>query len=179
MNARSLVVGCAFLWSRALDAAPLTRVSCRRWDDAYVNAAHTTLWVLPLLTLVLALVSGLVLGRTSWLFASPKKRIFVTATSLLALAILFLQVVPRIFGLGGVLFSAIDPSYPACSTLSFGAQGLLGGVIGKNTIAYLQWPAISALLTASSMGSVLVSLAISSTVVTFKGLRRRARGGAA
>lgn len=155
------------------------RTECLQWDQAYAQAVALGIAGTVILALVLGLTIGLLFGRQMWWAASPRGRIWIAGSAAFVLANFVIVVWPRALPLGKLLYASVDPRYPECQTMAFGAPGLLGGLIGQGVAAYAQWQAISLLLLGASGLGTLVAWVVSEALVRNRGLEAMARGGEA
>lgn len=155
------------------------RTECLQWDEAYAQAVALGIVGGSMLALVLGLTIGPLFGRQVWWGASPRGRIWIAGAIAFALASFAIVVWPRVFPLGKLLYASVDPRYPDCQTMAFGAPGLLGGLIGQGVAAYAQWQVIELLLLGSCALGALVAWVVSEALVRNRGLEAIARGGEA
>jgi len=155
------------------------RTECLQWDQAYAQAAALGIGGAAILSLVLGLTIGFLFGRQFWWAASPRKRIGLAGAVAFALMNFVVVIWPRALPLGRFFYASVDPRYPDCQTMSFGAPGLLGGLIGQGVAAYGQWQAISLLLLGATGFGTLVAWVVSEGLVRNRGLEAVARGGEA
>lgn len=157
---------------------PPTQTECDQWDRAYAQMVLTGITGAAIGAAVASLLIGVLFGRRMWWAAQPRPRIWLT-TFLFAFPLTeFLMVVmPRLFGFGRFFFSGIDVRYPQCAAMSFGAEGLLHGMVGRGVAAFAQWQVITALLLGGSAVGGLVAFLISEAVVRGSGLEAAARKG--
>jgi hypothetical protein len=162
----------------ALAQAP-RRTECLQWDQAYAQAVLLGLGSAALLAAILGLTVGFLFGRQFWWASSPRSRIWIVGGFTFLLAEFFIVVWPRVPPLGKLLYASLDPRYRQCQTMSFGAPGLLGGVIGEGVAAYAQWQAITLLLAGASAIGTLVAWIFSEAIAKNRGLQAMARRGEA
>jgi hypothetical protein len=128
--------------------------------------------------IVLSLTIGFLAGRQAWWAASPRSRIWIAALLIVFPVTEFVIVVwPRTIGFGRLLFSSVDPRYVQCAAMSFGAPGLLNGLIGEGVAAYGQWQVITGLLLGACAVGALVAWIISEVIVRSSGLESSAKAG--
>jgi hypothetical protein len=153
------------------------RVQCLQWDNAYLQVVNWSI----LGGLVAAAVAGLLIGvlfaRHVWWATRPVPRITVATTA----AYLFLAAAcvgwPHANGLGRFFLTGVPPDYRTCETMSFGAKGILSGLVGSGVAAYAQGPAILALLAGACAVGGLIAFTISVALTQASGLKARAIGG--
>jgi hypothetical protein len=155
------------------------RTECLQWDEAYAQMVALGVVGASILALVLGLTVGLLFGRQVWWAASPRGRIWIAGAMAFLFASFTIVVWPRVLPLGKLLYASIDPRYPDCQTMAFGAPGLLGGLLGQGVAAYAQWQAIELLLLGSCALGALVAWVASEALVRNRGLEAMARGGEA
>ena len=155
------------------------RTECLQWDQAYAQTVFLGLGSAALLSAILGLTIGFLFGRQFWWAASPRARIWIAGGFTFMLAEFFIVVWPRVLPLGKLLYASLDPRYPQCQTMAFGAQGLLGGVIGQGVAAYAQWQAISLLLAGASGIGTVVAWVFSEAIARNRGLQAMSRRGEA
>ena len=172
-------LGLLFLASGAMAQGALRKTDCLQWDRAYAQAATLGLAGAAVFALVLGLTIGLLFGRQLWWAASPRGRIWIAGGAAFVLVDLLIVAWPRVLPLGRLLYASVDPRYPQCQTMAFGAPGLLGGLIGPGVAAYAQWQAISLLLLGGSAIGTLLAWVMSEALVRNRGLEAVARGGEA
>gem|GEM_PF-4799932 len=154
------------------------RTECLQWDQAYGEAVLFGMIGAGVAAIVLSLTIGFLAGRQTWWAASPRARIWIAALLIVFPVTVFVIVAwPRIFGFGKLLFTSVDPRYVQCSAMSFGAPGLLNGLIGEGVSAYGQWQVITALLLGSCAVGALVAWIISEVIVRSSGLESTAKAG--
>jgi hypothetical protein len=158
--------------------SPLTPVDCDQWDRAYARIVLTGVIGAVIGAAAVALLIGVFFGRRFWWAARPRPRIWI-ATFLIAFPLVEFLIVglPRLTGFGRFFFSGIDVRYPECSTMTFGAEGLLQGMLGKDIAAFPQWQLITALLLGGSALGGLAAFLISEAIVRSGGLEAVARRG--
>jgi hypothetical protein len=155
-----------------------TGTECDQWDRAYAQIVLTGVTGVAIGAAAASLLVGVLFGRRFWWAASPRPRIWLTTfVFAFPLAEFLIVGLPRLFGFGRFFFSGIDVRYPQCSTMNFGADGLLHGMLGKGIAAFAQWQMITALLLAGSAIGGLVAFLISEAIVRSSGLEAVARRG--
>lgn len=163
----------------ALAQAWPRRTECLQWDHAYAQTVLLGLGSASLLAAILGLTVGFLFGRQLWWAASPRLRIGIAGAFTFVLAEFFIVIWPRVLPLGKLLYASLDPRYPQCQTMSFGAPGLLRGVIGEGVAAFAQWQAITLLLLGASAIGTVVAWVFSEAIVKNRGLEAVARRGEA
>lgn len=153
------------------------RTECLQWDQAYAQTVALGVAGGAILALVFGLSIGPLFGRRFWLAASPRARVWVAGGIAFATATFAIVVWPRILPLGKLLYASVDPRYPDCQTMAFGAPGLLGGIIGPGVAAYAQWQAISLLLAGATALGTFVAWICSAAILRSRGLETMARQG--
>lgn len=153
------------------------RTECLQWDQAYVQTVLLGIGGAAILSAVLGLTIGFLFGRQFWWAASPRARIWIAGAFAFVLAEFFIVVWPRVLPLGKLLYASLDPRYPACQTMAFGAPGLLGGIIGQGVAAYAQWQAITMVLAGAAALGTLVAWILSETIAKNRGLEAMAHRG--
>jgi len=155
-----------------------TGTECDQWDRAYGQIVLTGVTGAAIGAAAASLLVGVVFGRRLWWAASPRPRIWLTTfVFAFPLAEFLIVGLPRLFGFGRFFFSGIDARYPQCSTMNFGADGLMHGMLGKGIAAFAQWQMITALLLAGSAVGGLAAFLISEAIVRSSGLEAVARRG--
>lgn len=166
-------------WSTWGQGLPPRRTACLQWDQAYNQIVILGMAGAAIASILFWLAAVFVFGKHAWWAASPRARVWITAFFSGTVATLVVVVWPRVLGFGRAIFSAIDPQYIDCQTASFGAPGLLFGLIGEGVNAYSQWPAITGLLYGAALIGGAVSWLISEAIVRSSGLQTMAQGGEA
>lgn len=158
-------------------AEAVSATECKQWDNAMLAIFNSALVASFLAPILIAPVAGGLLGRRWWLWARPIRRIVVVSIIAGALLITFVPGGPWVLGLGGSgLFSNVDPLYFACTTRSFGAEGLLFGLIAPGQAALSLWPAMSLLILLSTALGCLLALGCQRIWARLFGIRRKLRG---
>lgn len=163
----------------ALAQTPPRRTDCLQWDQAYAQMVLLGMAGAAVGAAALGLTIGFMAGRHFWLFTLPRTRIWIAGTIVAGVTELFLVVWPHFLPLGKLFYASIDPRYRDCRTMSFGAPGLLRGLIGEGIAAYAQWQAVTLLILAASATGALIAWIMSEAVVRSSGLESAARGGEA
>jgi hypothetical protein len=173
------ILACSLVFAPALYAQDLPRrTECLQWDQAYGQAVLFGMIGAALAAIVLGLMIGFMAGRQAWWAASPRARIWIAAMLIVFPLTEFIIVAwPRTIGFGRLLFSAVDPRYVQCTAMSFGAPGLLNGLIGEGVAAYGQWQVITGLLVGACAVGALVAWIISEAIVRSSGLESSAQAG--
>lgn len=168
------------LFVAALDLAaqsPPRRTECLQWDQAYAQMVTLGIAFAALIALAFSIGIGFVFGRRFWFATRARRRIWIGGGFAFLLAEFLIVAWPRILPLGKFPYASIDPRYPACQTISFGATGLLGGAVGQGVAAYAQWEAISLLLGGAVLAGTLIAFIFSEALVKSGGLEAIAGGG--
>jgi hypothetical protein len=155
------------------------RTECLQWDQAYAQTVMLGIGGAAILAAVLGITTGFLFGRQFWFATSPRARIAIAGGIAFALVEFCIVVWPRVLPLGKLLYASVDAQYPACQTMTFGAAGLMGGVIGPGVAAYAQWQAITMLLAGAAAVGTLVAWIFSELIVKNRGLEATARRGEA
>lgn len=172
------VLACVFAALPLYSQEVPRRTECLQWDQAYGQAVLFGMIGAAVAAIVLGLTIGFLAGRQTWWAASPRSRIWIAALLIVFPLTVFVIVAwPRIFGFGKLLFSSVDPRYVQCSAMSFGAPGLLNGLIGEGVAAYGQWQVITGLLLGACAVGALVAWIISEVIVRSSGLESTAKAG--
>lgn len=156
----------------------VTLTQCKQWDNAMLATFDMALIASLLAPLVIAPILGGLLGRQFWLWARPTARIILVSGLIGIVLLTFVPGGPWVLGVGGSgLYSNVDPLYFACTTKSFGADGLLFGLIAEGQAAITLWPMMSLLIFLAIVIGCLVALGLQRIWAPLFGLRRRLRGG--
>jgi hypothetical protein len=156
-------------------AASVSRTQCKQWDDAFLTIFNWALAGSLLGACVFSLLSGF-LGKFLWVFTTPRLRIVVVTMVCLLAAVLGVAFGPWTLGLGGGLFSGVDPRYFDCASMQFGAEGLFAGQLGRGVPAIAQTPAMIIALSAAALIGGLAAWLISSAALRFIGVPAKVRG---
>jgi hypothetical protein len=165
-------------WAQANAGLP-SKTSCKGWDDAFLSTFHTVLVLVLLGTCLLGLLLPLLIGRYFWWITAARARIFWITAAMLVFSVFGVVVYPRLLGLGGFGYSAVDERYLDCEGVSFGATGLFGGLIGEGVAAISQWPAMSLFLLAAAIVGGLLAFLISEALIRSLGITSKVSGGTA
>jgi hypothetical protein len=140
-----------------------TRTQCKQWDDAYLSMLNLALLGTLLGSCVLSLSAG-VLGKFSWFFTAPRRRIIVVTAACLILVVTAVALGPWVVGLGRAWFSGVDPRYFDCASVQFGAEGLMLGWVGGGVPVIAQIPNLIIALCAAAFLGGSAALLISEVV---------------
>jgi hypothetical protein len=155
------------------------RTDCLQWDQSYAQMVLLGMVGATIGAAALGLLIGFIAGRHFWLFTLPRTRIWIAGAIVAGLTEFFIVIWPHFLPLGRLFFASIDPRYRECRTMSFGAPGLLRGLIGEGVAAYAQWQAVTMLLIGAAAAGALIAWIFSEAIVRSGGLEAAARGGEA
>lgn len=158
--------------------SPPSASQCRQWDEAYLALFRTALWGMLIGSSLVSLFVPPLLGKQWWWATSPRLRILWTTLAIWLLVLFGIVLWPRLFGFG-LWFSGIDPRYLECETSSFGATGLLDGLIGSGVATIAQWPAMVILLSAAAFIGGIAACGVSVILNRYLGIPARVKGGEA
>ena len=156
--------------------AAVNNNACRAWDDGFAALFDGTFVACVVASLVLGPFLG-PLGRRFWFFTAVRRRTIASSLAVLVLAIVSVPLAPWTVGLGRWWLTGVDPAYPQCTSLSFGAGGLLFGLVSPGQAAISQWPVMILLLVAGAAVSSLVAILAQMLFNRFLGIRSRLVGG--
>jgi hypothetical protein len=177
--------GCQILAPAALTAQPsaaqppiagINNNVCRAWDDGFAALFDGTFVACVVASLVLGPFLG-PLGRRFWFFTAVRRRTIASSLAVLVLAIVSVPLAPWTVGLGRWWLAGVDPAYPQCTNLSFGAGGLLFGLVSPGQAAISQWPVMILLLIAGVVVGSLIAILAQRLFNRFLGIRSRLVGG--
>lgn len=155
--------------------ASVSRTQCKQWDDAFLTIFNWALAGALIGACVFSLLSGF-LGKFLWVFTTPRLRIIVVTLTCLLAVVLGVALGPWTLGLGGGLFSGVDPRYFDCASMQFGAEGLFAGQLGSGVPAIAQTPAMIIALSAAALIGGAVAWLISSAALRFIGVPAKVKG---
>lgn len=156
---------------------PPRRTECLQWDQAYAQMVLLGIGVVALLAFIFAFTIAFAFGRRFWFATLARTRVWIGGSVALLLVEFFVVAWPRILPLGKFPYASIDPRYPACQSITFGAPGLLRGALGQGVAAYAQWQMISLLLVGAAFTGTLLAWIVSEGLLRSRGLEAIARGG--
>jgi hypothetical protein len=174
---------CAFIWlllsidalGQGTTTAP-SKTACKGWDNAFLTTFHTAFALVLLGTFVLGLALPLLIGRYFWWATASRARILWITLGILIVSVLGVVVYPRFIGLGGFVYSGVNPRYPECAGMQFGASGLFGGLIGRDVAAISQWPAMAIFLFGAAVGGGGLAFLVSEVLVKSLGITSKVSG---
>ena len=169
-----MTLGCQGVYevSASASAQGPTMTQCKLWDEAVLAIFHAAVLASIAVPPLLAPLLGL-LGRRYWIFTSPRRRLIIVTLILAILLILAVPVAPWIAGLGWGWYSGVDPMYFYCTDQSFGADGLLWGLVFPGQAAISQWPMMIGLIIAGSLVGLVLGLVIQLVLARLTGIRRK------
>jgi len=172
------IVALALLLATTALGQPKTSVSrtqCKQWDDAFLTIFNWAMAGALIGACVFSLLSGF-LGKFLWVFTTPRFRLVVVTFVCLLAMVFGVALGPWTLGLGGGLFSGVDPRYFDCASMQFGAEGLFAGQLGVGVPAIAQTPAMIIALSAAALIGGLTAWLISSATLRFLGVPAKVRG---
>lgn len=177
-------VGCQNLAPAVAHAQPLVAQAtadinnnvCRAWDDGFAALFDGTFVACVVASLILGPLLG-PLGRRFWFFTAVRRRTIASSLAVLVLAIVSVPLAPWTVGLGRWWLTGVDPAYLQCTSLSFGAGGLLFGLVSPGQAAISQWPVMVLLLVAGTVVGGLIAVLGQMLLNRFFGIRSRLVGG--
>jgi hypothetical protein len=149
---------------------------CRAWDDGFAALFDGTFVACVVVSLVLGPLLG-PFGRRFWFFTAVHRRTIASSLAVLVLAIVSVPLAPWTVGLGRWWLAGVDPAYPQCTSLNFGAGGLVFGLVSPGQAAISQWPVMVLLLVAGAVVGGLVAVFAQMLLNRFLGIRSRLIGG--
>lgn len=147
-----------YSWSQT--SPEISAIQCLQWDRAFLKLFHSSLMGTFLITFILSLLIGL-LFKGFWPFTDPHLRIIWVTVFILFFTSLSFVVCLWMFREGLISFPGVGFKYSNCQEARFGAEGLFGGGIGRETAAIAQWPMMLIFFSLASILGGFLSFGIS------------------
>lgn len=155
------------------NSVQLSKTACKQWDDAYLSIVNAS-FIGCLLLIVISSFLLVNFFRSWWWATRPWLRGAIISFSAFVLVLVICLGLPSAFGYGAL---GLNPNYPDCSGMRFGATGPLWGVVYRDVAAYdLRLPLASVLALAAILGLVL-AWTVNWFAMTFFGIQAKVRRG--